>query len=390
MQSRDGQPLSAALPGQYVVLRLHPTAGGPALFRSYSLSGAQSTEHYRISVKIEPNGAAGTYIREHVRVGDALDVSAPRGSFILQSDERPVVLRQCGHRSDACAVDAVRAVGSPLDTAGLLAARHARSAASPVRRRSPSPHARARRMAAATCATAGRARTTRAEDFNATGHLSRAVFEEVGVSRDADVYVCGPSRFMAEMKEALAAVGVAPERIHVELFNGSESMAPGVVAAADTSSTSACGRGRHWPARVVRAQRHRRTLEGVVIREHSGVGRGVRRPGSVVMPDRCVSQLRERSRLGRGRLRTGATRPACRRQPPRVLLTTASRRRHRLVTSGRTWRSRAPQISAKPTRGATNATSIAVVKIARTASERRLAIRRVRTGTSTASARAST
>ncbi len=37
---------------------------------------------------------------------------------------------------------------------------------------------------------------------------------------------------MAEMKQALAAVGVAPERIHVELFNGSESMTPGVVNAA--------------------------------------------------------------------------------------------------------------------------------------------------------------
>jgi ferredoxin len=37
---------------------------------------------------------------------------------------------------------------------------------------------------------------------------------------------------MAEMKEALATVGVAPKRIHVELFNGSEPMTPGVVSAA--------------------------------------------------------------------------------------------------------------------------------------------------------------
>jgi len=36
---------------------------------------------------------------------------------------------------------------------------------------------------------------------------------------------------MADMKEALATVGVPPERIHVELFNGSESMTPGVVGA---------------------------------------------------------------------------------------------------------------------------------------------------------------
>jgi hypothetical protein len=37
---------------------------------------------------------------------------------------------------------------------------------------------------------------------------------------------------MADTKEALATLGVAPERIHLEIFNGGESMAPGVVGAA--------------------------------------------------------------------------------------------------------------------------------------------------------------
>jgi ferredoxin-NADP reductase len=50
----------------------------------------------RISVKIEANGTAGNYLREHVRAGNALDVSSPRGSFILQSEERPVVLLSAG------------------------------------------------------------------------------------------------------------------------------------------------------------------------------------------------------------------------------------------------------------------------------------------------------
>ena len=37
---------------------------------------------------------------------------------------------------------------------------------------------------------------------------------------------------MADMKVSLAQLGVAPERIHVELFNGGESMTPGVIGAA--------------------------------------------------------------------------------------------------------------------------------------------------------------
>ncbi|HEY9225909.1 MAG TPA: 2Fe-2S iron-sulfur cluster-binding protein [Gemmatimonadaceae bacterium] len=37
---------------------------------------------------------------------------------------------------------------------------------------------------------------------------------------------------MADMKEALGNIGVEPQRIHVELFTGSESITPGVVRAA--------------------------------------------------------------------------------------------------------------------------------------------------------------
>ena len=70
------------------------------------------------------------------------------------------------------------------------------------------------------------------EAFNATGRFSRSVLDELGLPRDADVYLCGPTRFMADMKEALTVLGVAPERVHVEIFSGGESMTPGVVGAA--------------------------------------------------------------------------------------------------------------------------------------------------------------
>ncbi|HEX3876387.1 MAG TPA: MOSC domain-containing protein, partial [Bryobacteraceae bacterium] len=96
MQSPDGQPLPNAFPGQYVVLRLRPATAGPPLFRSYSLSGPLSTERYRISVKTESNGVAGNWLKGHLCVGDVLDVSSPRGSFILQPGEGPVVLLSAG------------------------------------------------------------------------------------------------------------------------------------------------------------------------------------------------------------------------------------------------------------------------------------------------------
>jgi ferredoxin-NADP reductase/MOSC domain-containing protein YiiM len=231
MQSRNGQPLSAALPGQYVVLRLQSRAGGPPMFRSYSLSGAQSTDRFRISVKIEPNGAAGSYFRDHLRVGDALDVSAPRGSFILQSGERPVVLLSAGIGATPVlamlyALAAARSTRQVFWLHGARDRQHHPFAAEVRQLMLALPRGRSY-----VCYSRPDSQDTTTGDFDATGHLSRSAFDEVGVPREADVYVCGPTLFMAEMKQALAAVGVAPDRIHVELFGGSESLTPGVVSA---------------------------------------------------------------------------------------------------------------------------------------------------------------
>ena len=49
----DGLPLAAAVPGQFVVLRLKLAPGAQPLMRSYSLSGGPGTGCYRISVKRE-------------------------------------------------------------------------------------------------------------------------------------------------------------------------------------------------------------------------------------------------------------------------------------------------------------------------------------------------
>ena len=231
LQNSDGQPLPSALPGQYVVVRFPRSAGASPLIRSYSLSGAVSQQRYRISVKIEPDGAAGSYLREHVRVGDALDVSSPRGSFVLESGQDPVVLLSAG-----------------IGATPVLAMLHSLAAAESTPRvlwihvaRDQQHHAFAgevRRLVSSlaqgrsfVCYSRPDARDKLGEDFDARGRLTRATFDQVTVPRDANVYLCGPAGFMAEMKELFASLGLERERIHVELFNGGESMTPGVVRA---------------------------------------------------------------------------------------------------------------------------------------------------------------
>ncbi len=232
LESPDAQPLQTSLPGQYVVLRLQPASGEPPLFRSYSLSGPASTERYRISVKTEPNGAAGTYIRERIRVGNVIEVSSPRGSFILQSGEQPLVLLSAGIGATPvlAMLHALAGAGSTRQVLWLHAARdgqHHPFIAEIQKLVAALAHSRAY-----ICYSKPGPGDTIGENFNAVGRLSREVLNEVGIPRDAAIYLCGPTRFMSDMKDALSAMGIKRGQIHIEIFNGSEPMTPGIAATA--------------------------------------------------------------------------------------------------------------------------------------------------------------
>jgi ferredoxin-NADP reductase len=91
----DGNRLPAARAGQYLTLRI-PGAGIPAPVRSYSLSSAPDVGTYRISVKQELHGAASSYLNGILRPGAVLEAAAPRGDFVLDAADGPVLLISAG------------------------------------------------------------------------------------------------------------------------------------------------------------------------------------------------------------------------------------------------------------------------------------------------------
>jgi ferredoxin-NADP reductase/MOSC domain-containing protein YiiM/ferredoxin len=229
MQSADGQPLAEPLPGQYVVLRFKPTAEGPTLFRSYSLSGPLSTERYRISVKIEPHGAGGNYLHEHLQTGDHLAVSSPRGDFVLQSGERPVVLLSAGIGATPV-LAMLHALAEERSTRQIIWLHAARDGQHhPFAGEVRNLLGGLMNGRSYICYTKPESHDKTGENFDATGRFSRSIFDELKLSPDTDAYLCGPNQFMADMKEMLVGSGVAPEHIHMEIFNGGESMTPGIV-----------------------------------------------------------------------------------------------------------------------------------------------------------------
>jgi ferredoxin-NADP reductase/MOSC domain-containing protein YiiM len=227
----DEHPLAAALPGQFVVLRVRPQTDGPALLRNYSLSDLPATDHYRVSIKQEVNGAASTYLHTHVQTGDLLDVAAPRGNFTLSPGTEPVVLLSAGVGATPvlAMLHTLADEISPRQVWWLFGARN----------RDDHPFAEESRILVKKLPqgkshvwySRPTAQDRSGTDFDATGHIAIEAFDKLGVPHDADFYLCGPAAFLRDVTDGLAAWGVAGNRVHSEIFGAGQPITPGIAQA---------------------------------------------------------------------------------------------------------------------------------------------------------------
>jgi ferredoxin-NADP reductase/MOSC domain-containing protein YiiM len=226
-----GGSVPAALPGQFLTLRLHPDPAGRPLLRSYSLSGPGARD-YRISVKREEHGAGSQFLHTRVRVGDLLEAAAPRGTFTLRPGQAPVLLISAG-------------VGATPVLAMLHALAAARSSRDiwwlhGARRRADEPFAAESRALLAVLPSAHRhicysspgPDDIQGRDYDTAGRLSAPVLAALDLPRDADAYLCGPPAFMADISAALAVAGIQAARIRTEVFGAGPAQTPGIAPAA--------------------------------------------------------------------------------------------------------------------------------------------------------------
>jgi ferredoxin-NADP reductase len=230
LEAADGPPLTAALPGQFVVLRLAFPPGAPPQMRSYSLSGEPGALCYRISVKREPHGAASAYLDEKVQVGDVLAMSAPRGDFTLRPSDAPVVLLSAGVGATPvmAMLHALAADRSQRQLWWLYGARSGRE--HPFAREARSLLESMALSRSYICYSAPGPEDRPGVDFDASGRLDIGVLRALEIPRNADFFICGPSGFTSDLTAGLAAWGVDPGRIHTELFGPGPSITPGVAA----------------------------------------------------------------------------------------------------------------------------------------------------------------
>jgi len=226
LTAADDAALPAPRAGQYLTLRISG-AGQPAPVRSYSLSSAADDGTYRISVKQEPHGVASSYLNRDLQPGAVLDVAAPRGDFVLDEGTGPILLISAGI-----------GVTPVLSMLNQLAADHSQRVICWLYgARGPSEHPfaaeahdlltslpHARQHVFYSNATPEERHRAHA----AAGRLTKRALAELAIPPGASAYICGPASFMADMRDALTAIGLGQEAIHTELFGTLPPVTPGI------------------------------------------------------------------------------------------------------------------------------------------------------------------
>ena len=216
LEPADGEAAPPHRPGQFVTLRL-ADGQGATLTRSYSISAHGNERSLRISVKRE--GRASAIVHEKVKVGDELEVGAPRGSFVLERDGAGAVVL----------ISAGIGVTPMLAMLGALAEQRSRRPVTWVHvARCGAEHAfahEARQLLTGLPQATSRVLYTQprpedrpGEHFDAAGRLTGEHLTALGLSPQAKAYVCGPPGFMADVTAMLQGLGVDAAHIHTETF----------------------------------------------------------------------------------------------------------------------------------------------------------------------------
>ncbi|ABC38384.1 NO-inducible flavohemoprotein [Burkholderia thailandensis] len=222
----DGGAAPEFAPGQYISVKRFVGDMGVEQPRQYSLSDAPHGKWLRISVKREagrseevPAGKVSTLMHDGVDVDSIVEVTAPMGDFTLNRDaSTPVVLISggVGITPMMSMASTLVASGSEREVRFLHACRSA------------NVHAFRDWLNDTTDAHPNVKRTVFYEevgpndrvgvDHDYEGRITPAALERHALVPDADYYICGPIAFMKQQRDALVALGVAPERVQTEIF----------------------------------------------------------------------------------------------------------------------------------------------------------------------------
>jgi ferredoxin-NADP reductase/MOSC domain-containing protein YiiM len=248
LEPADGKPLAVALPGQFAVVQIKDRSSDAPIVRSYSLCNAPSEKQYQFGIKPEPAGPMGRFLAETARVGEVIETSSPRGSFVLRKTDAPVAFVSAGIGVTPV-LAMLRALANERSQRDVWWIFGARNRAEHPFADDSSELVRALPNARSHVRYSSPERADRGGlDYDAAGRLDAGVLVQLGVPLHSEFYLCGPPGFLTEMRAGLVAAGVSNDLIFSELFGSDGAFRPGIVGTQHDTPHAPPGKPGNGPA----------------------------------------------------------------------------------------------------------------------------------------------
>ncbi len=217
-EARDSGPLATFEPGQHLPIELSIPGMSEPVRRTYSLSSSPWDEHYRITVKREPMGLVSRYLHDAVEPGAIIESRPPAGDFMMTCNMWPLVLVSAGVGVTPM-MSILHAVAAQHSDRPVWFVHGARDGdhhplATEVRNLI-TDHAD---MSLHVAYSRPNPDDKLGIDFDSEGRVTGALLVDLVGNVDAHYFLCGPTRFMADVQLDLEQQGIPVEQIHTETF----------------------------------------------------------------------------------------------------------------------------------------------------------------------------
>ncbi|MBO9398572.1 pyridoxamine 5'-phosphate oxidase family protein [Shimia sp. R9_2] len=218
----DGEGVTPYAAGQHLPIEINvPGHTGPVK-RSYSLSGDPSDKSaYRLTIKRESHGLASRHLHDGLEEGAMLRASQPAGDFVIPQDSAPLVLVSAGVGLTPM-VSMLHTLAQDKAARPVWFVHGAKDSAHHALRSETDALVEAhdhlhQRLFYSRPSAADQA----AGRFDHHGRITAQALLQLEAGATAHYLLCGPARFIAELRSGLEAAGVPAEQIHFESFGPS-------------------------------------------------------------------------------------------------------------------------------------------------------------------------
>lgn len=206
-------------PGQYLTLRT--TIGGEDIRRSYSICSGLSDGELRVGIKRVDGGLFSSYANENLKCGDAIEVMPPEGRFVADLQAKGSHILGIAAGSGITPILSIAKSALERDSEAHVTIIYGNQTSGTVMFAEALEDLRNRYLGRFTLI---HILSREAQDVPLlSGRISadklRALAEGViDLSHIDQAFLCGPEGMVNEARDALAALGLGPEKIRTELF----------------------------------------------------------------------------------------------------------------------------------------------------------------------------